>query len=329
MIVSNNSITTMKKLILLALLISFTPLFSQTDFSSKMDSLFDALETHDKAMASISLFKNGNEIYARSIGYENLENNTKTSAKTIYRISSISKTFTATLIVKMAEEGKISLDEKLAKYFPEVKNADKITLEHLLRHESGIFNYTNDPSYLSWHTEPISRKALLQKIAAYNPVFSPGEKSEYSNSNYALLTLIAEKASNKTFDELLKQHITEPCKLLHTYVGKKANAAKNEALSYSKVNGWQLEDETDMSVPLGAGAIVSTAADLNRFFHCLFQGTLVSQESLKQMKQTSEKFGMGLFRFPLGEKSAQGHNGGIDGFQSNAAYFESEGVSVS
>src|SRR5690606_25826233 len=109
----------------------------------KMDSLFLLIDENQKGMGSISIFENGQEVYQNSFGYASLEDSVRASKKTKYRIGSISKTFTAAITMKLIEEGKLALDTKLNEYFPEIKNSDKITIEHLLRHRSGIFNLTS------------------------------------------------------------------------------------------------------------------------------------------------------------------------------------------
>lgn len=158
--------------------------------------------------------------------------------------------------------------------------------------------------------------------------FSPNKKYEYSNSNYVILTFIAEDVSKKTFSDLLNEIIVNTCKLTNTGLGSTINAKNNEALSYSKGKNWKIESETDMSIPLGAGAIVSTPHDLNIFLNHLFNNKLISKSSVELMKTIKEGYGLGLIKAPFYNTSGYGHTGGIDGFQSNAIYFPSEKVSV-
>ncbi len=319
----------MKPLTTFLLFISFlTGLLAQDFNKAKLDSLLNGLEKNERAMGSLSIFKDGKEVYQRAIGYADAEKNQKARAQTKYRIGSISKTFTAVMIMQMVEEEKLSLDTRLAAFFPDLPNADEISIEQMLRHRSGLFNYTNADDYLTWMEKPKSKAELLGLVNKNGTVFGPGEKAKYSNTNYLLLSFIAEKTDQKEFAAILQDRIVKPLKLKSTYLGGKISSAQSEALSYSKEISWELATETDMSIPLGAGAIVSTPTDLNIFYTGLFEGKLVSGSSLNQMTELVDNFGLGLFQIPFYDKIAFGHNGGIDGFQSTAAYFEKDKVAV-
>lgn len=311
----------------LALILGIVPAVSSFE-KSKMDSLFSIIDNENKGMGSISIFHNGSEVYSWSYGYSILENNKKIDSNTKYRIGSVSKTFTATIIMKLVESHKLTLDTKLSKFYPQIVNADDITIEDLLRHRSGIFNFTNSPDYLEWNNNPLSKQQILDKMVLYGSSFKPNEKTEYSNSNYVLLTFIAEDVSHKTFSELLKQYIITPCGLKNTSLGSKINNTTNEASSYTKLGEWKIEKETDLSFVLGAGGIISTPFDLNVFYNQLFEGKVVSSESLELMKTIKSGFGLGLFQVPFYDLKGFGHTGGIDGFQSNVYYFPEQKVSI-
>src|SRR6056297_642319 len=315
------------KTLALAIFISITTLAQNVE-ETKMDSLFSVIENNDKGMGSISIVEDGKEVYQNTVGYLNIKKQIPINKNTKFRIGSISKTFTATIIIKLVEQDKLSLDTKLAKFFPQITNAEKITIEHLLKHRSGLYNFTNAIDYVSWMEQSITRDELLKKIAANGNVFDPDEKTEYSNANFVLLSFIAEDLTGKDFSEILKDFITQPCALKHTYFGSAIKTENNEALSYNKLNEWELSIETDMSVPMGAGGIVSTSKDLNIFLNCLFNYKIVNKESLNKMMDIQDGMGMGLFQVPFYERKAFGHTGGIDGFQSNAFYFPDENVSV-
>lgn len=295
---------------------------------AKMNALFALIEKNQKGMGSISISKNGTEVYQHSFGYADLKDSIRASGNTKYRIGSISKTFTAAIILQLIDEKKLTTETKLAQYFPALQNSDKITVEQLLRHRSGLFNLTNSADYLSWMEQPKSRAELLEIIAKNPNVFEPDQKAEYSNTNYVLLSYIAEKVEDKDFSEILKDRITEPLGLRNTYYGGKIAPEKNEALSYTHFNRWEPASETDMSIPAGAGAVISTPTDLNTFFYSLFNGKVVSDNSLAKMKKLVDNFGMGIVQIPFHERKGFGHNGGIDGFRSVAAYFPDDNVSV-
>ncbi len=296
---------------------------------AKLDSLFASLSSNQQAMGSIAISKNGKLLYAKAIGYSEKDAvpPVMSSVKTKYRIGSITKTFTTVLIFQLIEEGKLSLNTPLSKYFPTVPNATKITISQLLNHRSGIFNITNDPAYLTWMTQPKTKDEMVEIISKTTPAFEPDTKVEYSNSNFILLGFIVEKLRKKPYAQVLQDKIIRKIGLTDTYYGKAASSKDNESFSYQwEGEGWKKEPETDMSIPHGAGAIVSTPSDLVRFMNALFNTQLVSSSSLLKMKTMVDGFGMGLFQIPFGNKRAFGHNGGIDGFTSNAALFPEDSL---
>ena len=167
---------------------------AQTNFDkTKLDNYFNALEQNNKFMGSVAVSKKGEVIYRKSIGFADVENNVKANDNSKYRIGSISKTFTAVLILKAVEEKKLKLSQTIDKWFPSLKNVKKITIEHLLRHRSGIHNFTNDKDYLTWNTQPKTEEKMVEIIAKGGSDFKPNSKAEYSNSNFVLLTYILEK----------------------------------------------------------------------------------------------------------------------------------------
>lgn len=316
-------------LVITIFLITSNEVRAQEVNKAKLDSLFDQIEQNDQGMGSISIFRAGEEIYNRSTGFSDISNRVKSNTETKYRIGSISKMFTAVIVMQLIEEGKLSLDSKLSEFHPSIENAKNISVEMLLRHQSGIFNITNDPEFFKWMEREQSSEELINKMKSKGSQFKPGSTSAYSNSNYILLTLIAEEIEGKTFTNLVAQRILQPLNLKHTKVGSSINVSNNEAHSYSKLSSWMKSTETHMSVPRGAGNIISTPTDLNTFLSSLYSGKLVNDSLLTDMMQIEKGFGIGMFKVPYKEKSGYGHTGGIDGFQSNAFYFPNEKVSIS
>lgn len=317
-------------LILLAGL-TFTTLFSQNINKPKLDSLFNALAEKNKAMGSVAVSKNGTVLYSRAIGYSYISGTEKKPAITAtrYRIGSISKMFTASMIFQLIEEGKIKLTTTLDTYFPDIPNASKITISNLLNHRSGIHNFTSDPEYMTYMTQPKTEDEMVKIISKNKVDFEPDAKASYSNSNFVLLGYIIEKITKQPYSKNLEKRICSKIGLKDTYIGKKTDLVNNESYSYKFATEWQQQPETDMSIPGGAGAIISTPTDLTRFIQALFSLKLVSQSSLNQMKTMTDGIGMGMFQFPFNEKKAYGHNGGIDGFGSNVAYFPEDSLAVS
>ena len=317
----------MKKLLLIFLITLFTATsFAQKFDKEKLDLYFQTLENNNKFMGSVALSENGKIIYTKSIGFSDVESKTKPNETTKYRIGSISKSFTSAMILKAREENKLSLATTIDQYFPLIKNSNKITISNLLNHRSGIHSFTTNEDYLSWNTKKKSEEELLKIIEDGGSDFEPNSKADYSNSNYVLLSFILEEIYKKPYSEILQEKIIKPISLKNNYAGGKINLKNNEAHSYTFENHWIKETETDLSIPLGAGAIVSTPSDLLQFTNALFNGKIISEKNLKLMETIKDDYGSGLFQMPFGTKKAFGHTGGIDGFSSNYGYFPEEKV---
>lgn len=301
---------------------------AQTLNTAKLDSLFQILEAKDKFMGSIAISENGKLLYAKSIGKDDIATNKHSNSLSKYRIGSISKMFTSCLIFKAIEEGKLNLNQTIESYFPSIQNASKITIGNLLNHRSGIHNFTNDENYLTYNTESKTEKQMIALIANGKSDFEPDSKADYSNSNYVLLSYILEKTYKKPYKEILTSKIIKPLGLKNTYFGSKTTIQNNECYSYTFGEQWQKENETDMSIPMGAGAIVSNPTDLVLFINALFANKIINQSSLEQMKTIKDKFGMGIFQIPFYEKQGFGHTGGIDGFGSVLSYFPENKLAI-
>ena len=302
--------------------------FSQSFNSARIDSLLSTLDENNKFMGSIAVSEADKMLYTGAIGFSDVENSIKATTDTKYRVGSISKVFTAVLTFKAVEQGKLDLDQTINSYFPSVQNSNKITAGHLLSHRSGIFNITNDPSYLSWSFDSKTREEMIQKVSATESVFEPGSKAEYSNSNYVLLTFILEDVFKKSYAKLITKFVTKPLGLKNTYLGSTIDIGNKESHSYKYSKKWLKQSETDMSIPLGAGGIVSTPQDLTMFFQGVFDKKVISKENLQKMITIKDGFGMGIFQLPYFGKELYGHTGGIDGFSSVTVHLPADKVSV-
>ncbi|HNW76072.1 MAG TPA: serine hydrolase domain-containing protein [Bacteroidales bacterium] len=301
--------------------------FSQIPDKTKLDNYFDTLEAHNKFMGSVAVSQNGIIVYSKSIGFADVENQLPANENTKYRIGSISKTFTTVLVFKAIEEKKLSLDQTLDQFFPAIQHSEKITIKMLLSHRSGIHNFTNDTDYLTWNTQAKTEKEMVDLIAQKGSDFEPDSKAAYSNSNFVLLTYILEKTFKKPYAELLTRYITKPIGLTNTYYGGKIDIQNKECYSYRFAESWEPEPETDLSIPMGAGGIVSTSTDLVKFSDALFGGKLLKKESLELMKTVKDGFGSGLIQLPFYGRISYGHTGGIDGFSSVFGYFADGNIS--
>lgn len=304
---------------------------AQTLDKTKLDKFFDQLAEKNKAMGSLVIARDGDVLYTRAIGYSQIKGSEKipVTAATRFRIGSITKMFTAALVLQLVEEGKLKLTDTLDKFFPQIPNAKKITIEQILAHRSGIHDFTEDQDYRSWKMQPKTKDEMLAIIAKETPDFEPGAKFSYSNSGYVILGYIVEKLTGKTYAEVLKQRITSKIGLKNTYAGAgKTNAGKNESFSYNYLGDWKPETETDLSIPGGAGAIVSTPNDLIKFIQALFDGKVVSSESLALMKPVKGDYGMGMESFTYNGKTFYGHTGGIDNSGAWLAYLPEEKLAL-
>ena len=319
----------MKRIFIVILLIGFINqlAFAQDFDKAKLDNYFNAVEVNNKFMGSVAVSQNGKIIYTKSVGFSYFEDKVKATENTKYRIGSISKTFTTVLVLKAVEEKKLDLKQTIQKFFPSIQNANKITIQNLLSHRSGIHNFTDDEDYGNWSTTAKTQKEMIDIIATKGSDFDPGSKAQYSNSNFVLLTFILEKTFKTSYAELLTKYISKPLGLTSTYLGRNINLKNNEAKSYSYDEDWKAETETDISIPLGAGGIVSTPVDLVKFSDALFTGKLLKKENLDLMKTIKDNYGAGLFKIPFYERAGYGHTGGIDGFTSAFSHFDDGNIS--
>ncbi|WP_294286896.1 serine hydrolase domain-containing protein [uncultured Chryseobacterium sp.] len=312
----------LKKLFLISAIGISGIALSQKNVKEKLGNYLDSLYVHHKVMGSFALAENDRPTFIKVVGWADAGKQQKANVNTQYRIGSISKTFTAVLIMKAIEEKKVALDTKLSDFYPEIPNAAKITVEQLLQHRSGIHNLTNDPGYLQYNTKPQTESSLIGIIKKYGSDFEPGTKYDYSNSNYILLGFILEKVYRKPYAELLQSKIAKPLKLTLTEAGGKIDPSKNQAESYQYTNGkYKASSETDMSIPIGAGNVISTPRDLLSFMLGLEQGKLIRKENFEKMKTFTDDYGYGLAKIPFGKYWGYGHNGGIDEFRSALFYF--------
>nr|NIT58952.1 beta-lactamase family protein [Fodinibius sp.]NIV13753.1 serine hydrolase [Fodinibius sp.]NIY27535.1 serine hydrolase [Fodinibius sp.] len=159
---------------------------SESFDKQKLDTFLEKLAEEDKMMGSLTIDSAGTAAYHKSVGFRDVQNKVPANANTKYRIGSITKTYTATMIMQLVEEDKLSLSTSLADFYPQIPQAENITIEHLLRHQSGLYNFTNASDYPDWMTEPRSKAELLQIFYEDEPQFDPGAQTSYSNTNYVL-----------------------------------------------------------------------------------------------------------------------------------------------
>jgi CubicO group peptidase (beta-lactamase class C family) len=205
------------------------------------------------------------------------------------------------MIFQLVEEGKLKLTDTLDKFFPQIPNANRITIAQILNHRSGLHNIEPDGS---WGKQPRTKDEVVARIAQGQPDFEPDSNHVYSNAGYVLLGYIVEKVGGKLYQEALKERITSRIGLKDTYLGVgKTDPSRNEALSYGYIGGWREAAEIDFSITGGAGSILSTPTDMAKFIQALFDLKLVPQNSLNQMKSMRDGEGMGMEPFAFAGKT--------------------------
>jgi CubicO group peptidase (beta-lactamase class C family) len=322
-----------KQLSILFLFLSLATFAQEATASlARIDSLLNHLNEHDKFMGSLCIMQGDEVVFKEAYGYSEATKGIRANGGTKYKIGSISKTFTATMIMQLVEEKKILLTTKLSRFFPKIENADKITIEHLLYQRTGIKDYANaDATLTDVLGKPNIKELITKKIENYTSNFVPDTKHEYSNSNYFVLGLIIEKVTKKTYADNLKKRIADVLGLKNTYyTSEKTDVTKRESYSYT-FNGeyWDKIDEWNNDIAFSSSGIISTPEDLTLFNRELFKGKLVSLPSVELMKTLKDTYGMALIRFPFGERKFFGHNGKIEGFESTMGYYQQDDMTIS
>ena len=311
---------------LLALQSSLVAQTTEID-AEKLDRYFTALYENDRFMGSVAVLDGEEIVFEAAYGVID-EDGTNANSETIYRIGSITKSYTSAMILQLIEEGSLTLDTTLDRYYASLPNADHITIEQMLRHTSGLVNFTNSPDYMNYFQGETTKDEMLERFRSLGTSFEPGTNTEYSNTAYVLLGYIIEDVTGLSYADALQERITDPLGLTSTYFASGIDSELNEANSFVfQQDQWQPASRTNMFIPHGAGAVVSTAEETARFFRALFNGELLSEESIEHMTSFEGPFGLGLLQFPFGDRTLYGHNGGIDGFQSNSAHYPGNDLS--
>lgn len=296
------------------------------------------------APGSLLLVNRQDSIWQGAIGYANYSENKLITPNSPFHIGSISKTFTAVLVLQLVEENKLKLDDKIVNYFPElnskVNGFGEITIRHLLAHTSGLVDPTNDNFWYKFsivsNPKKFHNKTTLQLVKKYllgkKLKFKPGTNYSYSNAGYWLLELLLEKTENTPIAKILEKRICEPLGLTNTslFVSDESSFTKGyhvgRFLKMKDVTKWD-KAEAGSKAP---GGINSTASDLNLFFSNLFSNRLLSVTTLEEMKRIQLadcknnecEYGLGLEVWRFDQLTAFGHNGSLLGAEANILFFE-------
>jgi D-alanyl-D-alanine carboxypeptidase len=292
------------------------------------------------APGAIALVRDGDRTTRLASGYGNLAPKTPMRVADRVRIGGVTKSFTATVVLQLVGERKIALDDTVERWLPgQISNGKAISVRHLLNHTSGIFSFDKDPRVLAPYLKGnLTRVFDLRKgvkiAAAHGPLFKPGSKLSYSNTNYVLLAMIVKAATGNSIASQLQHRIFEPLGLHHTSYPTSSRIDGSHAHGYFPVEKRPLLDVTALSPTLfgAAGAIVSNADDVARFYRALLSGRLLEPDLLKAMQTIDPVatggvpdsgilgggWGLGLLRetFPCGQ--AWGHDTENPGYMTAA-----------
>lgn len=280
---------------------------------------------------SVLVVQKGKTILQKSYGMADREWSVPNTNQSKYRIGSVTKQFAAAAILRLYEDGKLQLDDKLSKYLPDYPKGDSVTIHMLLNHTSGIKNYTDIAEFWPKSILPLSHDSMIALFKNKPYDFSPGTKWNYSNSGYYLLGVIVEKVSGKKFSTYLQDEVINKAGLKNTSMDRLDSVLAYRAKGYDKlINGrYRQAMLISMEGPFSAGAMFSTPEDLVIWTKALHENKVLSAATTtKMMTPYMGNYGYGLLIDSLKTHKRVWHNGGIPGFTSYLAYYPAEDISV-
>lgn len=307
--------------------------------AAKIEELMDQYTEFEQFNGSVLVAEHGEVIYAKGHGLANMEFDIPNKPDTKHRLGSITKQFTAALILQLVEQGKLELNEPVSTYLPNYKGpaTDKVNIHHLLNHTSGIPNYTSFPGFFENQSRNPYTPAEFVKVFADSTLqFIPGEKFAYSNSGYFLLGHLIEEVTGKSYETVLQEQILDPLHMKNTGYDHHGKIIKNRASGYQRSGDeYTNAPYLDMSIPYAAGSLYSTVEDLYLWDQALYSDKILSEESKKLMFSPHIKdgdsyyaYGWVLGHMRIGETQDSigviAHGGGINGFNTIIARIPSE-----
>jgi len=306
--------------------------FAQTKVE-QLEELLSTYEAYGKFNGSVLVSDQGKVIYKKGFGMANMEWDIPNQPNTKHRLGSITKQFTAMLILQLVSEGKLDLQAPITTYLPDYPKAsgDIITSHHLLTHTSGIPNYTAFPKFMKEESRnPYTPKEFVKTFADKTLDFTPGEKFSYSNSGYFILGVLVEKLSGKSYEQMLHDNIFTPLNMKDTGYDNHGDILKNRATGYKKQGGDYVNSSyLDMSIPYAAGSMYSTVEDLYKWDQALYTTKILPKKYMSMYFKpyisasgnAHYAYGWGVGYAKIGKSTdsiyAIGHGGGINGFNTN------------
>ena len=252
------------------------------DASSVVTAMLDEIASDESPGVAVLVARDGKVLLSHGFGMADLAHNVPITTTTKFRIGSVTKQFAAAAILKLQEEGRLSVSDKLSKFFPDYPRGDEVTIRHLLTHTSGIKSFTSKPDFMATVTASATSEQVIDSFKNDKFDFDPGTKMSYNNSGYFLLGAIVEQVSRKSFNDYLRETFFEPLGMHDTGVHASTAVLKHEAIGYDYAAGKPTKAiNWDMSRAGAAGALYSTVEDLMRWNEGIFGGNVLSEESLK------------------------------------------------
>ena len=287
--------------------------------AASLDTLIDAYVHVSGYSGTVLVASKGAVILQKGYGYKDKATKAANDSNTIFQIGSITKQFTSAIILQLAEQQKLSLKDSLTKYIPDYPRGNEITIEELLTHESGVYNYTNDPILAqNGGGHPIPRDSMIARFK-YKPLdFTPGQKFGYSNSGYFLLGYIIEKVTGQSYFQVVRERIFGPLHMDHSGFDFSHLQSPDKAVGYSSPESADPASIVDSTIAFSAGSVYTTVGDLYRWDCGLRAGKIISQ-ALQQQAYTPHlgQYGYGWMISEVDGKKVVEHGGAITGFISN------------
>ncbi|MEX0686501.1 MAG: serine hydrolase domain-containing protein [Balneolales bacterium] len=304
---------------------------SATTTKEKIDDVLTEYFESGKFNGVVLAAQGDDIVYTGAFGKANFEWDIPNTLDTRFKIASITKTFTACLVMHLIEIGYINLDDVITDYLPDYPSStgDKITIEHLLVQSSGIPDYLTKPDFLSdMAVQHHDRYGFIKHFQDMELEFEPGTDWNYGNSGYYLLGLIIEKATGLTYEEAMRKHVIEPAGLENTGYASSGMVIPKLASGYIKTpDGYEIAPYFHSSVGFSAGMMYSNVTDLFKWTRALYAGKIIQNRNYLQNMITPqmEDYGYGLF---IGAQKVGGQMevvfglfGTIHGFNSQVSYF--------
>jgi len=311
---------------------------SAATLAARVDSLAaDFLSSSHTPAVSVAVLRGKDTLVMKGYGDASIDPRRQATVSTVYRIGSITKQFTSAAIMRLIERGKLSLDDPMSKYLPDVPlHGHTVTIRQLLNHTSGIHSYTSDAAWAKTWAQDLTPRQIVAFVDKDTFDFAPGAEWRYNNTGYVLLDMIIEKITGEPYAAYLQHDLFTPLGLRQTSYCPTRPTDASFAAGYSSTGGNAKPAEfLSMTHPFSAGALCSTVRDLVIWQRALAGGRVVNARSYALMtipdtlnngKRLS--YGFGLAPGALGAHRSIGHGGGVHGFTTSSIFFPDDSVNV-